>query len=499
LGQIEVIDVDVAIVGYGPVGATLANLLGVEGIKVALFEREASVFHQPRAGHFDDEVMRIFQTTGLAEAISKTLRLNPGMRFVSAKGEVLINWPRPAEIGPQGWHASYRFHQPTLERILREGVARFGHTVFLQHDVTSVDEHDDHVVVNATDLVNDTQRTIRCRYLIGCDGGRSLVRRTMGSGVDDLYSDEEWLVTDIELVEDMPELGDFTIQHCDPARPVTYARGVGNRRRWELMLVEGDDPRTIAEEDSVWRLLARWIKPTQGRIVRAVVYTFHSIVAKRWRKGRLMLAGDSAHQTPPFLGQGMCAGIRDTANLAWKLAAVLRGEASDRLLDTYETERSPHVRKYIEQAVRLGKLIQIRDPQEAERRDQQFREQPEQMKSIKPALGPGLHGDGAGPAGELAPQPRLRDGRLLDDVVGTSPALLATGSFADGLSASERELCRQAKVVVLADEGLDYLETLGMPAAVIRPDRYLLGTARNGNELRRLLDGLPRVRAGELV
>lgn len=487
------ITVDVGIVGYGPVGATLANLLGIHGLTFAILEREASVYHQPRAGHFDDEVMRVFQTAGLAAAISETVRVNPGMRFVSAKGEVLIDWPRPQEIGPQGWHASYRFHQPTLERILRRGVERFSQTVLLQHEVTSVEDRGDHAVIRATDLRDNSERTVRCRYVVGCDGGRSLVRRTIQSGIDNLHSDEQWLVTDIELTQDMPQLGDFTIQYCDPARPTTYARGVGNHRRWELMLVEGDDPQTIADEESVWRLVSRWIKPTQGRIERATVYTFHSIIARGWRKGRLLLAGDSAHQTPPFLGQGMCAGIRDTANLAWKLAAVLRGTAPQSLLDSYESERSPHVRKYIEQAVRLGSLIQIRDPEEAARRDQQFRERPELLKSIKPSLGPGLHGTASAPAGELAPQPRLQDGRLLDDAAGTAFALLATRAFAEGLSAADRELCGDANVCVFAGQGLDYLGTLGVPAAVIRPDRYLLGTAASADDLRTLLAPLRRV------
>lgn len=485
------IDFDVGIVGYGPVGAALANLLGVAGVRVGILEREASVYHAPRAGHFDDEVMRVWQTAGVADAVSKTVRVNPGMRFVNAHGETLINWPRPQEIGPQGWNTSYRFHQPALEKILRENVTRLGHSVFLQHEVTAVDDHGDHVVIQATDRRDESARVLRCRYLVGCDGGRSLVRRTIKSAVDNLHSDEQWLVTDIEISEEMPQLGDFTIQYCDPARPVTYARGVGNHRRWELMLVEGDDPQTIAQEESVWRLLDRWIKPSQGRIERATVYTFHSIVAKQWRMGRLLLAGDSAHQTPPFLGQGMCAGIRDASNLAWKLAAVLHGTAPDALLDSYETERAPHVRKYIEQAVRLGGLIQIRDPDEAVRRDQQFRDKPELLKSIKPALGPGLHGRAQSPVGELAPQPRLHDGRLLDDAAGYGFALLATRPFVDSLPAALRERCEQASMRLFADEGLDYLATLGAPAAIIRPDRYLLGTAATADDLGRLVATLP--------
>jgi 3-(3-hydroxy-phenyl)propionate hydroxylase len=482
---------DVAIVGYGPVGATLANLLGVAGLSVAIFEKEASVYHQPRAGHFDDEVMRVFQAIGLSDAVLPTLRVNPGMRFVNAKGETLIDWPRPQQIGSQGWNASYRFHQPTLERLLREGVTRFAHAVFLQHDVVSVADVGDRVELVALDARDGSERTTRCRYVVGCDGGRSIVRRTMQVAMDNLHSDERWLVTDVELTEDLPQLGDFTIQYCDPARPVTYARGVGRHRRWEFMLVDGDDPAEIAQDASVWRLLERWLVPSQGRIERATVYTFHSIIARGWRKGRLMLAGDAAHQMPPFLGQGMCAGIRDVSNLAWKLTAVLRGEAPDTLLNTYESERGPHVRKYVEQAVRLGSLIQIKDPTQAAIRDRQFRQNPEMMKSIRPPLGSGLHRDAPPPAGELAAQPRLGDGRRMDDAAGMNFALLATSRFFDELPSALVEALRRSSVVLLIDEGLDYLRALDAEAAVIRPDHYLLGVAANTDGLARLLSGLP--------
>ena len=433
-----------------------------------------------------------WQAMGLADAILPTLRVNPGMRFVNAKGETLIDWPRPQQTGPQGWNASYRFHQPTLERILRQGVARFGHAVFVQTEVLALTDTGDCVTLVARDVRSGREQAVRCRYVVGCDGGRSTVRRTMKSAVESLHSDERWLVTDIELTEEMPQLGDFTIQYCDPQRPVTYARGVGRHRRWELMLVDGDDPATIAQDASVWRLLARWIVPAQGRIERATVYTFHSIVAKGWRKDRLLLAGDAAHQMPPFLGQGMCAGIRDVSNLAWKLARVLRGESAETLLDSYESERAPHVRKYTEQAIRLGSLIQIRDPDQAAIRDRQFRQNPEMMKSIRPPLGNGLHGDTAAPAGELAPQPLLSDGRRMDDVAGVNFALLGTRGFFNGLPTALVEALRRHGVVPLVGEGLDYLRSIGAEAAMVRPDRYLLGVAGDIDGLRRLVSALPQ-------
>ena len=165
---------------------------------------------------------------------------------------------------------------------------------------------------------------------------------------------ERWLVIDALLRRDKPELGDHTIQYCNPARPMTYVRSPQNRRRWEITVLDDEDSAAIAEPETVWRLLARWIVPHEAELERTAVYTFHSLIAEEWRSGRLLLAGDAAHQTPPFMGQGMCAGIRDAANLAWKLAMYVQDQADEILLDSYQTERRPHTRAYIETAIRLG-------------------------------------------------------------------------------------------------------------------------------------------------
>ncbi len=483
---------DVGIIGYGPVGATLANLLGRAGLSAAVFEREASHYHLPRAAHFDGEVMRVFQAAGLAEEVAATTFVNVGMRFVNADGKLLIDWPRPQEIGPQGWYPSYRFHQPALEAVLRRGLDRFpGHRVLFRNDVFALDEEATHVRVRHEDLSNGTLRETRCRYVVGCDGARSTVRRFMGSTLEDLGSHQRWLVVDVVLHEPVSTLKDYTTQVCDPARPTTVARGVGLRRRWEFMLMPGDDPATIATPAQVWRLLSPWLRPDQAEIERAVVYAFHSVLAQGWRRDRLILAGDAAHQTPPFLGQGLCAGIRDTANLAWKLAAVLRGEAPDTLLDTYESERAPHARAYIELAIRLGNLVQTTDPEQAAARDRSMAEQPELMASITPSLGPGLHRDFPAPAGTLSEQPRLSNESRMDDMVGMRFALLIAPALLQALPQAERDALDAAGVKVLEHEGRDYLAALGKQALLIRPDRYVLGSASTLQELQTVLGLLP--------
>ena len=440
---------DIAIVGLGPVGAALANLLGRLGLSVDVFERDRAAYALPRAVHFDDEVMRVFQAIGLAEEIAAGTHVSPGTLFVGREGRVMLDWSRRMEEGPQGWHESYRFHQPTLEGVLRAGLGRFPHVrVRLGHEVADPEALD-------------------ARYVVGCDGARSGVRAAIGGGSEDLGFHERWLVVDLLLKRPRPDLGDYTRQFCDPARPATYVRATGRRRRWEIRVEEGEE----ADTGTVWRLLAPWIGPEDAEIERAVIYTFHAVVARRWRRGRLFIAGDAAHQTPPFMGQGMCAGIRDAANLAWKLAAVLRGGAPDTLLDSYASERIPHVRDYVELAVRMGRLLNATGTGDMVSAAAARGEGADRMESIRPRLGPGLHRGGHPLAGRPGPQPRLADGRRLDDAAGPGPVLLL------------RDPAATARFGVPAmAAGAGWLGAHGLAAALLRPDRYVFGVAETLDE-----------------
>ena len=390
---------DVAIVGLGPAGASLANLLGQAGLSVVVFERETAIYPLPRAIHFDGEVMRIFNGMGLKREIEAATR--PGfknMRFVNAQNQVLLVRGGSTAVGPHGCANNHYFHQPQLEAVLRDGLARFPQVrVLLRHEVFAITEDSEGAWLSVENMSNGSLVKFRAKYVIGCDGARSLVRRLMDSSMEDLGLHQPWLVFDAILKRDV-DLPDHTVQHCDPARPMTYCNVIGQRRRWEIMLMPGDDAQAIARPENVWKMLARWITPDDADLERAVVYTFHSVIARGWRRGRLMIAGDSAHQTPPFLGQGMCAGIRDAANLAWKLAMVLRGSAPDALLDTYESEREPHVRAFIALAVKLGDVIQTTDPALAAERDRKFQAgSPEVFQFPAPGLGPGMRVDSGAP------------------------------------------------------------------------------------------------------
>ena len=476
---------DIAVVGGGPVGASLLNLLGVHGLSAIGFEREAAAGHSPRAGSFDGEVMRIFQAAGLAEAIEPTVSPGVGLRLENEAGTTLLAMDNREAFGPQGWAASYRMYQPTLERLLREGLERFdGVELRAAHEVTDVGQEPDHAWLDVRNLASGERQRVRAKYVIGCDGAASLVRPRIGARFACLAPDQPYLVVDARPKRklDLPREGTL---FCWPSRP-HYWRGLAPWLRWELKVMPHDDPTTMTMPATVYRLLKDWITPADADIERAVIYTFHSLLADRWRRGRILLAGDAAHVQPPFMGQGLCSGLRDVSNLVWKLAAVVRG-AGEALLDTYETERSPHARACIEEATRIGDIVTMVDPVAAAERDARILGGSRELAPITPRMGPGLHGDAAEPAGTLSPQPRLEDGRRLDDLTGLGFGAVARPDLA-------REVPATSHVALVSEPG-ELVEPLlaayDAAAVVIRPDRYVLGVAHDAAQLRRLLALVP--------
>ncbi len=476
-------DVDVVIAGFGPNGAALANLLGQCGMTTLVLERELTAYTLPRAVHFDDEVMRLFQTLGLADRVDRKVRYNPGMRFVNADGDLLLDWPRPPGVGDNGWHTSYRFHQPDLEYILRQGVERYKHvSVYAGAEVFAIDGGAEGADVHYTR--NNTAHVVHASYVVGCDGGRSTVRRLQGIGIDDFGFRERWLVVDVLLKREIPELGACTIQYCNPVRPSTFVCGPLNRRRWEITLRADEDAEAMSQPESVWPLLADWLSPQDATLERAAVYTFHSMIASQWRCERVFLAGDAAHQMPPFMGQGMCAGMRDVANLGWKLQAHIQDNQNEALLDSYQSERYPHVKAYIDTAISLGHLINSCDTEAGLRTAFDPDAGGNTMKSIAPKLGAGLSVAGDEHAGSLAPQPMLDNGVLLDDVCGYAPLLLT-----DKRLPYDASLCPGLKVLNSDDHAqlTKVLQQYGAHAVLIRADRYLLGVANTPDQLHALL------------
>lgn len=503
----EISPYDVAIVGYGPVGAVLANLLGRDGLRTVVFERDREIYRLPRAVHFDHEIMRIFQSIGLSEDLLPGTAPLAGCEFWNGERKVLFRFGFGQHTTHQGWRQDYMFHQPSLEAALRAAAARRSSVqTHVGWEVTRLEEREDHVALEAADLASGETRAIRARFVVGCDGANSFVRKRAGLALDDLEFDEPWLVADATIAKPRAELGlpVPAVQLCDPARPVTFVPVAGPYIRWEFMLRPGETREEMLRPEKVAELISAWTDPGEVGVIRTAVYDFHALLARQWNTRRVFLAGDSAHQMPPFLGQGMCSGIRDVANLAWKLGLVLRGAASEEILSTYAAERGPQVRAIIQVAIDMGRIICTQDAEAAAARDAGFLAQASRdtRPPELPAVGGGLLQPGSALAGKLGLQ-ALVSGRggspqLLDDAVGPGFALLVRAAESPPLRPAARRLRDAIGVhVVPVSPAFDvdgayakWLDRNGCDAVLVRPDHLVFGAATGPGAASELLEQL---------
>ena len=473
-------DVDVAIVGFGPVGQALAALLGAAGHRVAAFERHDEIYRLPRAVHLDHEIMRLLQGLGVADAVAGDMLAASEYHWLGADGDPLMTLAAPVPA-LSGWETDYLFFQPALEAEL-DACARRHASVSVERGWTATDLAQDAGGATLTLRRGDDARTVRARWVVGADGANSVVRQTLGATRRDLGFRERWFVVDVEP-RDMSALDlPAGCQWCDPRRPTTHVQSGLRHRRWEFMLLP-DEREEDFDEARAWELLAPWFAPGDGRLTRHAVYEFRSMLADELRVGRTFLVGDAAHLTPPFLGQGLCAGLRDAANLAWKLDLVLRGVAPDALLDTVEPERQPQTEWFIAFAVELGKVLCERDPEKAAERDATLRAAGPPPALAHPPLGTGgaLHRDDDPLAGRLAVQGRVAlDGRagLLDDLTGGGFTLIARDGDPLADVAPEDRAALDALGARFADgRTTAWLEEHGVHAVLVRPDFYVFGSA----------------------
>jgi len=460
-------DCDVLIAGGGPTGVTLAILLARRGVSVIVAEKEAGIYPMPRAAHIDHEGMRILQEAGVADAVMKTARRASRYDFLNAKGDVLLRFEGAEQVGPGGWPAANMIHQPSVEAELHKALAaQPSAQLHYNWELTSFE--DDGTGITAQVATPDGDRTIRCRYLVGADGARSPVRKAAGIEFDDLNFEEPWLVVDV-LVDDYARLPTANLQICNPERPTTCVLMGEGRHRWEFMIKPGETAEQVSEDAFIEKLLEPWDVKGAVRLERKAVYTFRARIAAQWRKGRVLLAGDAAHQTPPFAGQGMCSGLRDAANLAWKLEAVIRGGADDALLDSYQPEREPNLRATIAMAIMMGKTVCITSRFGAWLRDMKFKlaralgKLPDGPPAYPP-ISAGLILSGSAGAGSYFPQPLSPDGARLDDVLGVGTWLIT------------REDVGGPQLAPFAQPLERWFDSQQCEAVLVRPDRYVFGT-----------------------
>jgi 3-(3-hydroxy-phenyl)propionate hydroxylase len=347
-----IMEVDVIVVGAGPTGLTLTNLLGGMGISVALVERNPTTVQEPRAVSIDDESMRTMQAIGLDQAVEKIVARGYGSRYLSPKGkQFLMVEPTSRDYGFDKRNA---FQQPELEAVLRDGLKRFPNvTQLFGWEMQSFSQTLDQVTVEI-EQAPGLKRSVRARYMAACDGGRSPTRGKLGVELVGSTFTERWLIIDLVRTNNRFR---HTQVHCDPARPCISLPGPDSIRRYEFMLHVGEDEKAVTDESFVRELLAGVGPDRDCEFRRVRVYTFHARLANRWRDGNIFLAGDAAHLTPPFAGQGMNSGLRDAHNLAWKIAEAVRGKVSEAFLDSYEVERRPHAWEMIALALRMGQIM----------------------------------------------------------------------------------------------------------------------------------------------
>lgn len=347
--------VDVLVVGYGPVGAALTALLGRYGVKVLVVDKAPDILMAPRAIALDNEALRILQMVGLAEdAFDKV-----AIPFVRMHCPFVGEFGRVNSSGSIDGHPKLvTFYQPDLERALRRLVAGHASTTELTStEMLGFEEVPEGLRVSLR-LADGSGATMHARYLVGADGAGSMVRKAIGQDFQGQTYAEDWLIVD---AKDVPGGFDHVEFICDPARPTPHMIAPGNRLRWEFMLQPGEIREEMEKDETIARLLAPWAKAGELRIERKAVYRFHARSCARYSQGRTFLVGDAAHITPPFVGQGLVAGLRDAANLAWKLAWVVKQQASPAILESYDQERRPHATKMIALAKLMGKLVMPRN------------------------------------------------------------------------------------------------------------------------------------------
>jgi len=499
---------DVTIVGAGPVGRCAALALAQHGLRVALIERRRTPHAIPRACYFDHEIHRILLALGLGPELQALISPTTRLTWFNQHWQVLLDTELEESIsgGPLG----YTFNQPELEALLDRAVdaqpliqrlAGWDATQ-LSQDPAGCTLQLQAGQLDSTDTwqPGTARQTIRSHYVIGADGAHSMVRKHIDSAWHNLGFEADWLVVDVDPQPGWTMTPLTPCQWCNPERPTTLVPTGPRTRRWEFMLLPGETVQDMQDVDHVWSLLAPWISPEQGRLIRHTVYRFRSLVAERWQDGRIFIMGDAAHLMPPFMGQGMCSGIRDAWNLAWKLAAVQQGRASPDLLHTYQRERATHVTALTRMVIEGGQLLCITDAEQARARDAMLLSGNAPPPPAMPPLATGLLAPGQALAGQLGPHDEVQRGdqvQRLDTMAPHGFVLLCDASVTTApLSA---EACRvieaQAIQVVTVDNTpaspgqrlRHFLAERGWTATLLRPDFHVFGGAASTEQLNDLL------------
>lgn len=506
---------DLAIAGYGPTGLMLASLVAQTGHKVLVLERWPQLYGRARLTHIDGETARLLGFACDRDHALRDASTIHSFKFLNARGGELLDVATVPST-PMGHAAHISIFQPHIEDALDERVKSCPNATVLQGwEVTKLTPDHDHVTLEFANKDGEA-RTATAKYVFGADGARSFVRQAVGIEQDDAGFNERWLNVDGSYDGKLDPMYDEVVQHCDPARGrMTLPIGT-SRRRFEFGLRPSEKTEEMETDETVAALLKKYFNADFSRLTvsRKVVYQFECRSAKIWRAGRVLLGGDAAHTMPPYLGQGACSGIRDATNLAWKIDLVLRGQAPDSLLDTYEPERKPHVTHIQKAALGFGKVANTHSKIAAALRDLAFKLKLTPSPPSFPPLGPGVKQNAAGKSyaravGEVPPHGKVElDGarQWFDDVTDYRFKIVAIDGVLADIDPSRRAFLRDLDCRLYSlgeskdpditaikdvDGRMDgFLSKHKCAAMILRPDTNLFGLAEDGRALNPLIDEL---------
>jgi 3-(3-hydroxy-phenyl)propionate hydroxylase len=499
----EVEHVPVVVIGAGPTGVTVTTLLAGYGVDCLVLDRWAEVYPQPRAVHLDDEIFRVLGRLGIADEFAAISRPALGLRLLDSSMATLTEFTRDIVLSRNGFPQANMFDQPNLEALLRTNLERYPRAELRGNaEVTGVAEAGGgRLRVTYTDKSGDAEHVVETAYVLGCDGANSIARSEIGSSMRDLGFAQRWLVVDVATSADLAQW-EGVHQVCDPVRAGTYMRIGETRYRWEFRLLDDETSADFGTLDALGPLIKPWVENVgvdELELVRVSEYTFRAQVADHWRRGRVFLLGDAAHLTPPFIGQGMGAGVRDAVNLAWKLAGVLDESLPSEVLDTYEHERKPHAMNMIRLALGVGRSMTAGGELGGLARRfvvPQLHRLPGLTARVLDSETPALRRSALviksrapwGLAGRLCPNPIVSGGTRLDAELGGGFAVITT--IVPG--PVERALIEQHGAVLhVAAPGTElarWLRRGRASAAVVRPDRTVM---QAGKDIGALCDNLP--------
>ena len=500
---------DVTIVGLGPVGSLLALLLNKAGLSVLGIDKDREIFQLPRAVTINDEGLRIMQRLGMEDIYLENSTAVDGAEFINSEHQRIGGALEVKGLfTPNAWNPIRFFHQPTTDKKIRKILMDSDIEILLEEHLINIEQREELVDIQTENVKNKQESNFTSKFLVGADGSASTVRKLLSVEQEDLDYNRDWVVVDVKLKEPV-EMSRLAAQICDPKRLATYIPAHLPYRRWEFLILDDEDKNEMEKRETIQKLIQPWLKPHQYTIIRSAIYQFHAVLAKDFRVNNCFLIGDAAHQSPPFMGEGMMAGYRDAANLSWKLAQSLNEKNPlHALLNSYQIERRPHAKFIVENSTAIGKLMEAYANTENPEDVSEELVKKGYGSFVIPPLYEGIfYGGKANPAmgaGSLFPQPTLiQDGLIIsrkDDLFGEGFSIISKNAIK--LNKEEEDFYKKllTRIVILDEELINqnhwlssYMEMGNI--FIVRPDRYIFGASSDKVSFQDMTNDL-RIRLG---